>query len=461
MTQANISSADAMEFQRVPPSSIEAEACVIGSMILHSPCVDSVVQILDAEAFYRPAHGLLFQVLLELKDANSPIDLVTVKEELTRRKQLEQVGGIEYVVALVEGVPSAANAEYYAGIVRDKSLLRELIQAGTEIASEAYHTDDNASEFLDQAEQRIFRVASKHIGAESSSLGSLLKETFEKLQELEGQLITGLPSGYDHLDEYTSGFQDNEMIILAARPSMGKTSMLLNIAENMAVAEKRPVGVFSLEMSKQQLTQRLLASYARFDLKQMRRGSIPAEDWTRLQQAAGDLEPAPIYIDDSATLTIMQLRAKARRMYANHGIRCLFIDYLQLMSYSGSASTRQEQISEISRGIKALARELEIPIITAAQLNRGPTDRTGHRPRMSDLRESGSIEQDADVVMLLHNEDYYHKGEEGYLSKNCTELIIEKQRNGPTGVVNFQFIPGFTRFEPAAPDHIAAQSAQY
>jgi replicative DNA helicase len=449
------------EFQRLPPHSIEAEACVLGSMVLHAPCVDSVVQIVREEHFYRPAHQMLFRVLVELKDAAKPIDLVSVREELSRRNQLETIGGIEYVVALVEGVPSAANAEYYAQVVRDKGLLRELILAGTDIVNEAYQTQDEATEFLDHAEERIFQVASKHVVSESASLSEVLTQTFEQLQEQEGQLVTGLPSGYHQLDELTSGFQDNEMLILAARPSMGKTSLLLNIAEHIAVVDKTPVAIFSLEMSQQQLTQRLLASYARFDLKQMRRGMIRPEDWTKLKLAAGDLEPAPLYVDDSPLLTIMQLRAKARRLYARHEIRCILIDYLQLMSYTGRANSRQEQISEISRGIKALARELAIPIVAAAQLNRGPADRPSHRPRMSDLRESGSIEQDADVIMLLHNEDYYHKGEEGYIPKNSTELIIEKQRNGPTGVVNFQFLPAITRFEAAAPGYVAAEGGSY
>lgn len=442
--------------QRVPPHSIEAEACVLGSMILYAPSVDTVVQIVEPSHFYRPAHQLLFESLVELKDENKPIDLVSVREELNRRDQLEAVGGIEYVVALVEGVPSAANAEYYATIVRDKALLRQIIQAGTEIVGEAFTTREEASEFLDKAEARIFEVASNHIGQDTAQLGSVLEATFEALVENEGKLLTGVPSGFHTLDEMTSGFQPSDMVILAARPSMGKTSLLLNIAEYMTIIEKKPTVIFSLEMSKQQLTQRLLASYARFDLKQMRRGGISAEDWTKLKAAAGDLEPAPLFIDDSAMLTIMQLRAKARRLKAMHDIQCIFIDYLQLMSYSGRANSRQEQISEISRGIKALARELNIPIITAAQLNRGPTDRPTHRPRMSDLRESGSIEQDADVVTLLHNEDYYHKGEEGYVPKNATELIVEKQRNGPTGVVHLQFIPHLTRFEVAAPDHLAA-----
>lgn len=458
MTQVESSSttrpaagSDGAGIQRVPPHSIEAEACVLGSMILHAQSVDIIVQINKAEHFYRPAHEMIFQTLVDMRQASKPIDLVLLREELQRRKQLEAVGGVEYLVRLAEGIPSAANAEYYAKIVRDKAMLRELILAGTDMIREAYDTRDEAGEVIDQAENRIFQIASQHIGDSAASLKGLLQETFEQLQQNDGELLTGLSSGYHALDELTSGFQNGEMIILAARPSMGKTSILLNIAAHMAVVEKAPVALFSLEMSKEQIAQRLLASHSRFDLRQMRRGMISAEDWTKLQLSAGDLEQAPMFIDDSATLTILQLRAKARRLKAAYDIKCVVIDYLQLMSYFGRSDSRQEQIADISRGIKALARELDIPVIAAAQLNRGPTDRETHRPRMSDLRESGSIEQDADVVTLLHCEDYFHQGEATYSQTGITELIVAKQRNGPTGIVNLRFLKEYTRFEAAAP----------
>ncbi len=453
--QVNIDGAKAAAanavLQRVPPQSIEAEACVLGSMVLHAPCIDIVVQITNTDHFYRPAHQLIYQTLVDMRQVGKPIDLVLLRDELSTRKQLEQVGGVEYIVALAEGVPSAANAEYYARIVRDKAMLRELIVAGTEMVQDAYEARDEAGEVVDRAESHIFEIASQHVGAEAVCIKGLLQKTFESLQENDGQMVTGLASGYTPLDEMTSGFQAGDMIILAARPSMGKTSLLLNLAENMAVLDKAPVAIFSLEMSKEQLAQRLLASHAKFDLRQMRRGMISAEDWTRLQLAAGDLEQAPMYIDDSPLLTILQLRAKARRLAAAYQVKCIFLDYLQLMTYSGRADSRQEQITEISRGIKALARELKIPIICAAQLNRGPTDRPTHRPRMSDLRESGSIEQDADVVTLLHCEDYYHLGEEGYVPNGTTELVVAKQRNGPTGIVRLVFRKDITRFESATP----------
>jgi replicative DNA helicase len=424
-------------------------------MILHAPAIDVVVQISKADHFYRPAHQIIFQALLEMSQANKPIDLVTVRDELERRKLLEQIGGVEYLVALVEGVPTAANAEYYAQVVRDRALLRKLIVVGTEIVQEAFATHEEAPAVLDRAEQQIFEIASEQIGDQTANMETLLKHTFEMLEKNEGQLITGLASGFGALDELTSGFQKGDMVVLGARPSMGKTSLLLNMAEHMAVVDGVPAAVFSLEMSKEQVALRLLGSHARYDLRKMRRGMISAEDWTQLQTAAGRLQPAPLLIDDTAMLTILQLRAKARRLKAVHNIQCVFVDYLQLMTYQGRSTNRQEQISEISRGIKALGRELAIPVVVAAQLNRGPTDRPSQRPRMSDLRESGSIEQDADVVLLLHNEDYYHRGEEDWVPKNVTELIVAKQRNGPTDTVYLQFLANITRFESAAPDSYA------
>ncbi|MGC9454914.1 MAG: replicative DNA helicase [Phycisphaerae bacterium] len=442
--------AQADNLQHVPPQSIQAEACVLGSMILDAPCIDVVVQIVRDEHFYRPAHQLIFRAIVELHDSADPVELVSVRHELEKRGQLEQIGGVEYLVALVEGVPSSANVEYYAKIVRDKALLRELIIAATDMIREAHESHDEPAEIIDRSEHKVFQIASQQIGEQAVTLKNLLHETFETLEQNENQLITGIASGYHQLDELTSGFQDGEMIILAARPSMGKTSCLLNMAEYIGVVDQIPVAVFSLEMSKQQVAQRLLGAHARFDLKRMRRGTISAEDWTELQTAADALAQAPIFIDDSAMLTSLQLRAKARRLKAQHDIRCVFVDYLQLMTYTGRADSRQEQIADISRNIKALARELEIPVVCAAQLNRQPADRPSHRPRMSDLRESGSIEQDADVIMLLHNEDYYHKGDESYTPTGTTELIVEKQRNGPVGIVKLVFRPEITRFESAA-----------
>ncbi len=435
---------------RVPPHDIGAEVCVLGSMILDAACIDIVVQVNKSDHFYRPAHQVLYDVLVDMRQEAKPIDLVTVREELLSRRQLEKVGGIEYLADLVEGVPNSANAEYYAKIVRDKAMLRELIAAGTDIVREAFEAREDAGGLVDAAERRIFQIATGLCGEEAVGLRGLITKTFEMIEATQGQLLTGLGTGFPKLDEITSGFQNGEMLILGARPSMGKTSLLLNLAEHMAVVDNQPIAFFSLEMSKEQIAQRLLASHASFDLRQMRRGMISIEDFNRLQDAAGPLYEAPLLIDDTPTLTILQLRAKCRRLQAAHGIKAVFLDYLQLMSYSGRADSRQEQITEISRGIKALARELSVPVVAAAQLNRGPTDRPQQRPRMSDLRESGSIEQDADVIMLLHNEDYYHIGDPDYTPTGIHELIIAKQRNGPTDMVPLVFVKQYTRFNPAA-----------
>jgi len=432
---------------RVPPHSAEAEACVLGSMILEPSTIDIVVHITRAEDFFRPAHRLIFEQLCQMHNAGKPIDLVTLNEALSRSKVLERVGGADYLVALAEGVPSTASVEYYARMVRDKALLRNLIAANQQVLQDAYESQDDAAEILDRAEHTIFEIASRQIGDHAKSIESLLQQTFETLSNADGSMVTGLATGYFKLDELTAGLQNGEMIVLAARPSMGKTALACNMAEYMAVEDGQAVLIFSLEMSKEQLAQRFLCARSRFNSAKLRRGNISAEDWTQLQMAAGDLEKAPIFIDDSAELNILQLRAKARRMKASHDLKCVFIDYLQLMSSFRRIESRQQQIAEISRGLKALARELNIPIVVLSQLNRGPEGREGHRPRMSDLRESGAIEQDADVVMLLHREDYYHRGEPDYEPTNITELNVAKQRNGPIGVVPLTFLQECIRFE--------------
>ncbi len=441
------------DLARIVPSSIEAEACVLGAMVLDAAAIDIVVQILRDEYFHRPAHQTIYNTLVGMREGSKPIDLVTLREELGRARQLEEVGGVEYLVALAEGVPGVSNVEYYANIVRDKALLRGLIRVSREILDEAYDSTDEAQVVIDRAEQQVFDIAQQQITGQTVSIKELLNSTFETLMEHEGKSITGLAGGFSQLDELTAGFQNGEMIILAARPSMGKTALLLNIAEYMSVVDHRPVAFFSLEMSRMQIAQRLLASHAQFNLRNMRRGTISPEDWDALKIAAGNLEQAPLLIDDSATLTSLQLRAKARRLKAQYDIHAVFIDYLQLMNYRGRSDSRQEQIADMSRSIKALARELNIPVICAAQLNRSPADRLTHVPRISDLRESGSIEQDADVVMLLHNEDYYHVGEDGYTPTEKTLLILAKQRNGPTDTVNLVFRKDCTRFEQAAPEY--------
>ncbi len=440
--------------QRVLPNSVEAEVCTLGSMVLDAATIDIVVHITRAEDFFRPAHRIIYETLCRMHNSGKPIDLVTLNDELKRAKLLERIGGSEYLAVLAEGVPSTATAEYYARMVRDKALLRNLIAANQQIIQDAYDSQDDPAEILDQAEHSIFQIASRQIGDNARSLESLLQHTFETLSAADGSMITGVATGYFKLDELTAGFQNSEMIVIAGRPSMGKTALALNMAEYMAVEDGRSVLLFSLEMSKAQLALRFLCARARQNAARLRRGNPSAEDWTGLQMAAGDLEKAKIFIDDSADLNILRLRAKARRMAAGEGLDCVIVDYLQLMTPMGRTESRQQQIAEMSRGLKALSRELNIPIVVLSQLNRAAEGREGHRPRMSDLRESGAIEQDADVVILLHREDYYHRDDPDYQTTNKTEVIIAKQRNGPIGTVPLTFLPECIRFENFASEEV-------
>jgi len=433
--------------QRVLPNSIEAEACVLGAMILDANTIDTVIHITQSEDFFRPSHRIIYETLCQMHDSGKPIDLVALNEELGRKNLLDSVGGIEYLTALVEGVPSTANVEYYARTVRDKALLRNLIAVNQQIIQQAYEAREEAADILDQAEYSIFQIASRQIGDNAQSLESLLQQTFETLQSADGSTITGVATGYYKLDEMTAGFQNGDMIVIAGRPSMGKTALALNMCEYMAVEDKRPVLLFSLEMAKEQLALRFLCSRARQNTAKLRRGAPRPDEWTQLTTAADDLEKAQIYIDDSADLNILKLRAKARRMKASKDIQCIFVDYLQLITPLGKADSRQQQIADISRGLKALARELQIPVVVISQLNRAAEGREDHRPRMSDLRESGAIEQDADVVILIHREDYYHRGDPDYQPSNKAEIIIAKQRNGPIGTIPLTFLPECIRFE--------------
>ena len=358
---------------------------------------------------------------------------------------------MEYLGRVMEAVPSSANVMYYAGIVKDKMLLREIIGVTSEILDDAYSESGDTDEKLDDAERKIFAITDKKISSSAVELKDLVTRAYELIEKREGKHVTGLPTGYFELDELTCGLQNGEMIIVAGRPSMGKTSLALNIAEHIGVAEKIPVAIFSLEMGRQQLAERFLCSNSEIESQRVRKGMLDTEHYRKLVDACGVLNEAPIYIDDTAALTPLALRGKARRLVNRYNIRCILVDYLLLMSSgTGRSESRQQEITLISRYIKALARELDIPVVVLSQLNRSPEGREGHLPRMSDLRESGSIEQDADVVMLLHREDYYHRGEKDYEGDNKAELIIAKQRNGPTGSVNLIFREKFTRFANAS-----------
>jgi replicative DNA helicase len=392
----------------------------------------------------------IFEAVVSLYEKNKAggIDAVLLRDELAKRKQLEGVGGVEYIAKILDSVPSSANVGYYAGIVKEKMLLRELIAAAGEILDDAYNQNGDTPELLDEAERRIFAVTDKSISGTSVALKDMVTRAFELISKRQGGYVTGLPTGYYQLDEWTCGLQNGEMIIVAGRPSMGKTSLALNMAEHIALVEKIPVAIFSLEMGRQQLAERFLCTLSRIDSQKVRKGLLADEDYKMLADACAEVADAPIYIDDTSTLT---LRAKARRLKSLYGIRCCFVDYLQLMHVGGRyVESRQQEITEISRYVKALARELNIPVVVMSQLNRAPEGREDHRPRMSDLRESGSIEQDADVVILLHREDYYHRGEKDYEPDSRAELIIAKQRNGPTANVELVFRERITRFENAA-----------
>ncbi|MBL0928210.1 MAG: replicative DNA helicase [Phycisphaerales bacterium] len=457
-------------FDRMPPHSLEAEMCLLGSMILdHQATAEIIGLVPSGEFFYSEAHGAIFEALKSLYDTRNSGDLVQLVEKLRDAEVLETVGGPEYLEQLAASVPSAANAPHYARIVRQKRQLRKLIETAGQILWDAYHVGggsadadaDAATAVLDKAEKQIFEIAEEAQGMDSATLATLLQEQLTFLMQNEGRAITGLDTGFYDLSEITSGLQKGELIIVAGRPSMGKTSFALNLAEQVARGgqphsehgPRTPVGFFSMEMSRQSVAQRLLCAYANVDSHHLRTNRLGKDDFARLYRVVAELSEAPIFIDDSPSLTVLQLRAKARRMVAQHGVKCLFIDYLQLMSAPGSARDgREREVSAVSRGIKALARELEIPIICLAQLNRGAEQREGNRPRMADLRESGSIEQDADVILLLHREEYYHSQDPEWVRENpdkagVAEVIVAKQRNGPTGVIELFWDSKSTRFK--------------
>ena len=438
-------------FNALPPSAVEAEMSLLGSIILDPDTCGDVVQIIRAsDDFFRPSHAELWSAILHLYDTHQSVDVVQLQQLLEDRGSLERVGGLAYVVELADSVPSAANAVHYARIVREKSMVRQLISAAGEILRDAYGNPESSADLLDEAERRIFKIAQESESKQAVELSALIREAIERLEVSDGQPLTGVGTGFTELDTLTGGFQRGELIILAARPSMGKTALALNIAEHVA-SRGEAVGVFSLEMSSAQLVQRVLASRSGVDGDRMRRNALKSNEFRALFAACDELRNAPMYIDDTPGLTLLQLRAKARRMKQQHGLQAIVIDYLQLMTSGHRTESRQQEVSEMSRGVKALARELDVPVVCLSQLNRAAEQREGHRPRMSDLRESGSIEQDADVVMMLHREAYYHRDEDWRDDNpdkvNLAELIIAKQRNGPTGTVKLNWDSRSTRFQ--------------
>ena len=446
--------------RKAPPHNLEAEQSVLGGILLEKDAINKVLEALspDGSDFYHDAHAKIFKGMIKLFDRTTPIDVVTLSDLFRGSDELASVGGISYIVDLVETIPTAANIMYYARIVKSKSIIRRMISAATDIATAGYEGVDSAEEFIDQAEQKIFQIAQDRAKKSVFALKDIIKDAFETIEKLyeKKTSVTGISTGFGQLDSITSGLQDSDLIIVAGRPGMGKTSFALNIAENAAIDSAAPVAVFSLEMSKEQLVQRMLASRARIDLRKLRNGQLKDKDWGKLTTAVGTLYEAPIYIDDTPAQTVLEMRAKARRWKDEYGIRMVVVDYLQLMRGKKNTDSREQEISDISRSLKALAKELHIPVIALSQLSRRAEQREGNIPQLSDLRESGAIEQDADMVMFVYREGAYKKCE--CPAELCTcglrkgaEIIVAKQRNGPTGSAKLTFMNEYTRFEDQAP----------
>jgi len=426
---------------------------LLGAMMLDREVIGDVIPVIPrdkVDRFYRPDHRKIYEVLLDLYERGEPVDLVSVKDELRRVGLLEEIGGVDYIAQLAESVPNPLHAEFYARLVRDKSLLRDLIGASAKINDIAYAHHEDAREILDQAEQSLFHVTDEPVGHQATTIKGQLEQIFEQMASRQGEHITGVATGFLELDDLLSGLQKGEMIVIAARPSMGKTAFALSMAEHIALNAGVPAAFFSMEMSKQAVAQRLLCARAGVDSQKVRRNMISEAELAALQQACGELAEMPLYVDDTPGMSALELRAKCRRLHMRHDVRVVFIDYLQLM-HAAKAENRQVEVADISRALKSLARELDIPVVVMAQLNRNPEGRTDKKPILSDLRESGAIEQDADVVMLLHREEYYYKIKGEIPPEDVrgqAEVIVAKQRNGPTATVKVQFNEQLARFAP-------------
>jgi len=439
--------------ERTLPHNLEAERSVLGAILLHNDAFNLAAEIIDSGDFFRDAHRRIFDKMVKLVERGDAIDLVTLKEELGRSGEIDEVGGPAYIAALVDGVPRSTNVEHYARIVKEKATLRNLIFAANKILATAYEGEEDADEILDDAERLIFKIADAKVRDGFVSLRQLAQSSLETIEKLHSkkELITGVPTGFTDLDEMTSGFQPSDLIIVAARPSMGKTSLVLNIAQHVGTKTDRTVGLFSLEMSKEQLFLRLLTAEARIDAHRLRGGFLGERDWGRLSQAIGTLSETKIFIDDSPSIGVLEMRAKCRRLASEHGLHLVIVDYIQLMQGRGRFENRTLELAAISRSMKGLAKELNVPIVVLSQLSRAPEARADHRPQLSDLRESGALEQDADVVVFIYRQDQYtDKNAPATEAEGVAELIIGKQRNGPTGVVKLAFIREFTRFENLA-----------
>ncbi|HOI14832.1 MAG TPA: replicative DNA helicase [Geobacteraceae bacterium] len=438
-----------VDVRKLPPQNIDAEMSILGGILLENEAVNRVLDILVPDDFYRESHRKIMRAMIELNDHREPCDLITLTTMLKKRGELEEVGGGAYLATLVDFVPTAANIAYYARIVKEKAIARNLIRAATDIVTDGYDEQAEIEELLDKAQKTIFEISENRVKTPYFQLNAILKDTIKYIGDLyeKKEHTTGVPTGFLDLDDKTAGFQRSDLIIIAGRPSMGKTAFALNIAQYASIyAEPRcPVAIFSLEMSKEQLVTRLLCSESRVDASRLRTGHLLDGEWEKIMRGAEKLFEAELFIDDTPAISILEMRAKARRLKAEHNIGMVVVDYLQLMRGSGSPESRQQEISEISRSLKALAKELSVPVVALSQLNRGLESRTDKRPMMSDLRESGAIEQDADVIMFVYRDEVYNKDNPDVRGK--AEIIIGKQRNGPIGTVNLTFLGEYTRFE--------------
>src|SRR5215216_2130282 len=433
--------------ERTLPHNLEAERSVLGAILVHNDAFNTAAQVIDGHDFYRDAHRRIFDRIVALNERGEAIDFITLKEALSRGGELEEVGGPAYIASLADGVPRATNVEYYARIVKEKATLRNLIFAANKILINAYEADQESDLILDEAESAIFAVADDRLKAGFVAMRDLVHESFPKIEQLfeQKRLITGVPTGFVDLDEMTRGLQGGDLVIIAARPSMGKTSLVLNMSQYVATQADHTVGFFSLEMSKESLFLRLLTSEAQIDSHRLMSGAIGQKDYGRISHALETLSAMKLYIDDTASIGVMEMRAKARRLKAEHGLSLLVIDYIQLMSGRGRFENRTLELASISRSMKGLAKELNVPIVVLSQLSRAPEARSDHRPQLSDLRESGALEQDADLVLLIYRDDVYNK-DPNSPDAGTAELIVAKQRNGPTGVVRLAFLREQTRF---------------
>lgn len=441
-----------VDVRKLPPQNIDAEMSILGGILLENEAVNRVLDILVPDDFYRESHRKIMRAMIELNDHREPCDLITLTTILKKRGELEEVGGGAYLATLVDFVPTAANIAYYARIVKEKAIARNLIRAATDIVTDGYDEQAEIEELLDKAQKTIFEISENRVKTPYFQLNAILKDTIKYIGDLyeKKEHTTGVPTGFLDLDDKTAGFQRSDLIIIAGRPSMGKTAFALNIAQYASIyAEPRcPVAIFSLEMSKEQLVTRLLCSESRVDASRLRTGHLLDGEWEKIMRGAEKLFEAELFIDDTPAISILEMRAKARRLKAEHNIGMVVVDYLQLMRGSGSPESRQQEISEISRSLKALAKELSVPVVALSQLNRGLESRTDKRPMMSDLRESGAIEQDADVIMFVYRDEVYNKDNPDVRGK--AEIIIGKQRNGPIGSVRLAFLGEYTRFESLA-----------